>query len=82
MAVYGILLGLCFRPLFLSYLAYLNTAANVETMDLSATTLSASKPNMAFAVLLTIAWLFSIVDAYLTAKKYRRQAIQEGGFIL
>ena len=78
-AVYALFLFLTLKPMILSYQAYLTSAANVETQDLSKVAEQMTpKPNLALVIFLTIIWLYSIVDAFISAKKYNSSLGQLG----
>lgn len=75
MIAFSILVFLSSRPIVLSYVDYLNTAANVENIDLSK--VDVVKPNTIVTMLMTIVWLFAIVDSYISAKKYNIEIEKE-----
>ena len=71
--IFGILLVLILVPIVLSYIDYFNTYSNIESIDIS--NIDARlihKPNIILVMLNFIAWLFSVIDAYIYAKKYNK----------
>ena len=71
--IFGILLVLILVPIVMSYIDYFNTYSNIESIDISNIDARLiNKPNIILVMLNFTAWLFSVIDAYIYAKKYNK----------
>ena len=71
---YGILLFFTVSPIVAGYIKYLEICANLDTIDISKIdTKFIKRPNIITGKLMTIVWLFAIIDAYISAKKYNKE---------
>lgn len=72
--IYGILLFFTMSPIVTGYIKYLNICANLDTVDVSKIDMQfIKKPNMIAGIFMTFAWLFAVIDAYVSANKYNKE---------
>jgi TM2 domain-containing membrane protein YozV len=69
--IYGILLFLILKPVVLGYINYIKTCINLESIDISKINIQfIQKPDIILTIVMTVVWLFAVIDAYKSAKIY------------